>query len=148
MQHFLLIKRDGLSRSGARLDAQTSAMQLLNSRVWPLWRRTPNRTRVAAGDAVAIYLAGNGESRVIGRAVVERVGTWNRQLANAYPLLLDGEPVSVLHLTSAEIFDRAVDVRAVLPRLSFIRPGLKKWGVHFTGGMRALPAGDFGLLTR
>lgn len=78
----------------------------------------------------------------------ERVGTWNRQLANAYPLLLEGEPVSVLHLTSAEIFERAVDVRAVLPRLSFVRPGLRKWGVHFTGGMRALPAADFGLLTR
>jgi hypothetical protein len=148
MQHFLLIKRDGLSRSGDRLDAAASAMQLINLRVWPLWRRTPNRTRVAAGDAVAIYLAGDGESRVIARAAVERVGTWNRQLANAYPLLLDGEPASVLYLTSAVIFDRAVDVRAVLPRLSFIRPGLKKWGVHFTGGMRALPAGDFGLLTR
>ena len=97
-------------------------MQLLNLRVWPLWRRTPNRTRVAAGDAVAIYLAGDGESRVIARAAVERVGTWNRQLANAYPLLLDGEPVSVLHLASAVIFDRAVDVRAMSPRLSFIRP--------------------------
>ena len=143
MQHFLLIKRDGLSRSGDRLDAAASAMQLLNLRVWPLWRRTPNGTRVAVGDAVAIYLAGDGESRVIARAAVERVGTWNRQLANAYPLLLDGEPVSVLHLTSAVIFDRAVDVRAVLSRLSFIRPGLKK-----SGGMRALPAGDFGLLTR
>jgi hypothetical protein len=147
MQHFLLIKRDGLARSGARLDASQSALALLNARVWPLWRRTPNRARVKAGDMVAVYLAGAGESRVIARARVERVGPWNRELANAYPLMLDGEPSAVLHLVDIDVFKQSEDVRALLPRLSFVRPGLRKWGVHFTGGMRSLPAADFALMT-
>lgn len=147
MQHFLLIKRDGLARTGARLGAAESALALLNARVWPLWRRTPNRARVAAGDLVAVYLAGAGESRVVASASVERVGLWNRQVASAYPLMLDGEPTSVLHLVDVVVFEQGVDVRALLPRLSFVRPGLRKWGVHFTGGMRCLPAADFALLT-
>lgn len=147
MQHFLLIKRDALSRSGLPLDAAQSALMLLNARIWPLWRGTPNRMRVAAGDEVAIYLAGANESRVIARAGVERIGSWTRELARAYPLSLDGEPVSVLHLGLPEVFPRSVDVRGLLPRLSFVRPGVRKWGVYFTGGMRAVPAGDFALLT-
>lgn len=147
MQHFLLIKRDALSRSGLPLDAAQSALMLLNARIWPLWRGTPNRMRVAAGDEVAIYLAGANESRVIARASVERIGSWTRELAKAYPLSLDGEPVSVLHLAPPEVFPRSVDVRGLLPRLSFVRPGVRKWGVYFTGGMRAVPAGDFALLT-
>ena len=84
MQHYLLIKRDALSRSGLPLDAAQSALVLLNARIWPLWRGTPNRMRVAAGDEVAIYLAGANESRVIARAGVERIGSWTRELARAH----------------------------------------------------------------
>lgn len=147
MQHFLLIKRDALTRAGLPIDAAQSALLLLNARIWPLWRGTPNRLRVVAGDEVAVYLAGAKESRVIAHVAVERVGPWTRDLAKAYPLSLDGEPVSVLHLSAAQILQHRVDVRSLLPRLSFVRPGIKKWGVYFTGGMRAVPAGDFALLT-
>ncbi len=147
MEHFALIKRDSLSRSGETLSASKSAQALLDARVWPLWPRTPNRSRIAAGDAVAIYLSGKYEGRVIARATVERVGPWTRDLALSYPLMLDGEPCAVIHLTDVRKLERQVEIRDVLRHLSFIKPGLTKWGACFMGGARRLTPSDFKHMT-
>jgi len=147
VKHYLLVKRNGLSASGEPLDAAGSALALLAAKIWPMWQGTPNRVALASGDAVAVYLAGERESRVIAAAAVDRITGWSREMARTYPLQLDGTPVRVLHLAEIRIFAQPVDVRARLHRLSFVRPGLRKWGVYFTGGSRAVPAGDFATLT-
>lgn len=75
--HFVLVKREGISRAGAVLNARKAAEAVLNSRVWPLWKGTRNRRVMKAGDHVAVYLAGPGNQIVIAKAVVSKVTSWS-----------------------------------------------------------------------
>lgn len=147
MKHYLLIKREGFAADGAALTASQCAERLLNSGIWPLWDRTRNRAVIAAGDALAIYLAGDGGSRVVATAIVERVEPWSPTHRAAYPLMLDGTPVAVLRLSYVATLRYPVLVAQRLGRLSFIRRQTNKWGSAFMGGTRALSPEDYTALT-
>jgi hypothetical protein len=145
VRYCLLVRHHGMARTGAWLDAARSAQALLQAQLWPLWRHTPHRAEVAAGDAVAVYLAGAG--RVIASARVERIGRWTRALIRRYPLMLDGVPAGVLHLADVQLFEHAVEVRERLARLSFVRRDGRGWGTYFSNGLRFLAPQDFAELT-
>lgn len=145
MKHYILIKREGPDARGRMLSAAQSADQLLSAGVWPLWEHTRNRKAIAAGDHLAIYLA--GASQVVATAAVAAVSSWNATLRNSYPLQLDGTPVAVLRLADVQRLVVPVDVKARLARLSFVPPGSRKWGVAFMGGSRAVGAADFAAMT-
>lgn len=145
MNHYLLVKREGVTPEGKILSASESAGLLLQSRIWPLWKATRNRKAVKAADKVAVYLSGHNNQIVIATATVKEQGPWSRTLARAYPLVLDGEPESVLHLDNIVTFDDPRPVKPKLHRLSFYNGG-PKWGVAFMGGTRALSAQDYAIL--
>lgn len=147
MNHYLLIKREGVDSSGRPLSALESATALLKVGMWPLWEHTRNRRAINTGNRVAVYLSGEGGSRVIATATVEKVGPWDRATASSYPLTLDGTPFAVLHLSEVLYLKKPVEVRASLDRLSFVKHGARKWGVAFMGGARAMNASDFMALT-
>lgn len=150
MKHYLLVKRDGFDASGKGLTAKESALALLGAGIWPLWSFTRNRKAVRAGDKVAVYLTGTGNSVVIATAVIERVAAWDSVASRRYPLLLDGTPRAVLYLTTVNVFTEVVSVIPHLRRLSFVSGRLiksRKWGVAFMGGMRSLTPADFRVLT-
>lgn len=143
--NYLLIKSDGLDSKGHRRSALESAQLLLDAQVWPLWEFTRNRKVIAFGDRVAVYLAGTSE--VIATAQIRKVDRWTSDHAKAYPLMLDGTPTAVLLLQDVARLAAPVQVRAFLPKLSFINQNTPKWGVAFMGGTRAVSDADFDLLT-
>lgn len=145
MKHYLLIKRGGPDASGRDLSASKSAECLLDCGIWPLWEHTRNRKAIKAGDQVAVYLAGSSE--VVATATVRAVEQWTSALRRTYPLMLDGTPHAVVKLSDVTKFAAPIDVRSRLDRLSFIQPGVAKWGVAFMGGTRATSAADFSALT-
>lgn len=147
MNHYLLTKREGFNAGGRMISARQCATALLDVGVWPLWEHTRNRAAIRAGDQVAIYLAGDGSSQIMATAEVLKVGQWDRKMAATYPLMLDGTPVSVLHLHGVNVLEKSIPVRQCLNDLSFIRKGVVKWGVAFMGGCRALTQRDFAVLT-
>lgn len=142
MKHFLLIKREGFTKDGALLTPRESALSLLNVGLWPLWKFTRNRKAICAGDQVAVYLSGGRNQTVIAKATVREVCAWTKNHAFTYPLILDGEPCSVLHLNCIVLFDQPKPVKPRLNRLSFFN-GSPKWGVAFMGGTRALSQVDY-----
>jgi hypothetical protein len=146
MNYYLLIKREAVTPAGAILSARESAIALLEAGVWPLWRHTRNRKAIRAGDQVAIYLSGEDNQVVIATARVREVSDWDRVVARAYPLVLDGEPLAVLRLVDTVVFAEPKAVKPRLQQLSFYRGGTK-WGVAFMGGTRALTAPDYHALT-
>jgi len=144
-KHYLLIKRGSPDASGRELSALRSAECLLGCGIWPLWEHTRNRKAIKAGDQVGVYLAGS--SQVVATANVRAVEHWTTELRRRYPLMLDGTPHAVVMLSDVKMLDPPIDVRSRLDRLSFIKPGVAKWGVAFMGGTRATSAADFSALT-
>lgn len=145
--HFLLVKRDGYDRQGRSLSPMESARMLLDAKCWPLWSHTKNRLAIRAGDRVAVYLSGEKVPQVIAAATVAEVSKWSRSLEQSYPLTADGVPFSALILKDVRVFEKPVLVRECLSRLSFIKPGVKKWGTAFMS-VRSLNATDFATLTQ
>lgn len=146
MASYVLIKGAGYDSGGRRLDARESAMKLLDARMWPLWEGSRNRKSVKSGDEIVVYLSGAGNQAVIAQATIEKVGPWDRSVAARYPLTLDGIPSVVMHLANVCVFGSPKSVVDRLASLSFIKPGSKKWGVSFMGGVRAVSMQDFQVL--
>lgn len=146
---YLLIKRSGFRRDGARLNARDSALALLTWGRWPIWKGTRNKDRVKAGDRVAVYLAGRGKDtkRTMATAKIQEILPWADRMHAECPILVDGIPLKVLVLTEVQVLAEPVEIRPLLPRLRFLPSNPKKWGVAFMGGMRSLSAGDFRLVT-
>lgn len=144
--HFLLMKRDSLSRDGKALSAHEAAMALLTAGVWPLWEHTRNRKVIQAGAEVAIYLAG-ANHLVVATAKVTSNVPWSTAHARAYPLVLDGTPFAVLQLGDVRTLPAPRDVKLLRSELSFLRSVGPKWGVAFMGGTRSVSAQDFAVLT-
>lgn len=147
MASYVLIKGSGYDSKGGKLDARESAMRLLSAKMWPLWDGSRNRKAVKSGDEIAVYLSGAGNQKVIAQATIEKVAPWDRNAAASYPLTLDGIPSVVMHLANVRVFDAPKSVVDRLASLSFIKPGSKKWGVSFMGGVRAVSSQDFQVLT-
>lgn len=145
--HYIVVKREGYTPDGVRLSAMASANALLSARMWPLWSSTRNRKSISGGDRLAVYLSGDGGSRVVATARVSDVGQWTHQVARSYPLDLDGVPFVVLHLDQVGLLARPVAVKDRLKQLSFVNGASPKWGVAFMGGARAVNAADFAALT-
>lgn len=144
-KNYLLIKSSGPDRNGRNLTALASAKLLLDAKTWPLWTKTRNRKVIAAGDRLAVYLAGSSE--VIATAVVSRVEKWNAIHANRYPLMLDSAAHATLILGDIHLLTTPVTVKERLKQLSFINQESEKWGVAFMGGTRAVSDDDFRVLT-
>lgn len=144
-KHFVLIKRDGPDRNGKELSALASAQLLLDAKSWPIWDTMRNRKLLAAGDRLAIYLAGTSE--VFATATISKIDKWNSVHANRYPLTLDGTPVAAMILDKVQTLQHPVKVREHLQALSFINQDTRKWGVAFMGGCRAVNDADFRILT-
>ena len=148
-QFFVLIKKEGFSESGSLLTAKESAQLLIENRIWPLWEKTNCRKMVSVGDELLIYLAGRecGAQSVIASAKIIKISQWNRKVSATYPLMLDGVPERVLHLSDIRYFQKALHVPSVLDKLSFTPKDKSKWGVKFMGGMRNLNKRDFAVLS-
>lgn len=144
--HFLLMKRDSLSRNGTALSAHEAATALLDAGVWPLWEHTRNRKVIQAGAEVAVYLAG-GNHLVVATAKVASNVPWSTALARTYPLMLDGVPFAALQLRDVRKLPTPRDVKLLRNELSFLRSVGPKWGVAFMGGTRAVSVDDFAVLT-
>ncbi len=144
-KHFLLTKRAGPDARGRELSASEAANLLLDVGVWPLWEHTRNRKAIVAGSRLAVYLSGS--SQVVATACVAAIESWTPAKRRSYPLMLDGTPETVLILKDVRKLHRPVEVRERLSRLSFVTPGVKKWGVAFMGGTRRLTSDDFLALT-
>lgn len=123
--HFLLIKREGLTPAGEILPAREAALTLLNAGIWPLWKNTRNRNAIRSGDQVAVYLSGPNNQSIVATARVREVGGWDRSTSRSYPLIPDGEPVAVLYLSHRVIFAQPKPVKPRLERLSFYHGGSK-----------------------
>lgn len=144
MNHFLLIKSSGHDKRGAGLTATESAQSLLKANMWVLWSGTPNKDKFSPGDRIAVYVAGC--CRVIATATVKNVEPWRNEHAQKFPLTIAGIPAVYVGLQDVQVFEKPVEVRSLIMKLSFIR-STTKWGAAFMMGVRRLSKADFQTLT-
>lgn len=142
--YYILIKTGGEDRSGNKLDARSAALQLVSTKLWPLYEGTQNRNRIAAGDKVLVYAAGS--CLVIASATVSNLVPWSSLNAKIIPIEVDGLPVSTINLADVEVFSTPISLRPIIERLSFLPKNPKKWGAGLMGGTRAISKDDYILL--
>lgn len=149
--HFILMKRSGLSASGNAMSATESALALVNLGFWPLFKNTPCRKMISPGSHVLIYLAGTEKDcqHVIASACIASITQWNhREHQSKYPLILDGEPEQVLTFKDVIIFQSPISIRANFSKLDLIpKKNLSKWGSAMMGGMKAISVTDYNILS-
>lgn len=149
-EHFILIKHPSETISGKTLTATESCQSLLDTGIWPLFENTRCRLMVRPGNSVLIYAAGQGKDgrRIIASAYVAGITPWSRKFQQKCPILLEGIPVTALHLDRIEHLNSPVLMTDYLDALSFIPENRKKWGVSMMGGMRSISQADYNILAR
>lgn len=147
-QFFLLIKTPGYNSKGFRASGFECASALLQAACWPLFQRTPNRTRIQPGDRVAILATGDAKGRMIlGMARVRATEEWKPAMHVDTPILLDGGiPATMLWLDQVRDFKPPILFDSVKEDLSFV-PKKLKWGTVLARGARCISEADFRLLT-
>jgi len=148
---FLVVKRSGYHKGGRLLSATDAAKEILQVGFWPLFFRSPCRRMVKPGHSILIYLAG-GESdcqAVIASAVVKDVIDWDAKVhARLYPLMLDGQPETVMNLVDITFFPEPVLIKSKLSQLDLVpKQNPSKWGAMLVGGMKSLTENDYSVLS-
>lgn len=150
-EHYLLMKRSGFDASGHYLSATDSATALFRAGFWPLFKRTPCKNQVRAGQKILIYLAGNEPDcrNVIASLTVKSIEEWNETRHRAAcPIMLDDIPSLVLNISNAKMFINPVPIKEHLPKLDLVpKTNPKRWGVALMGGMKSLTLNDYTALS-
>lgn len=148
---YMLIKKSGATKSFTNLTPRDTALMLLNSEIWPLYKNTPCKKMVRQGEKVVIYLSGNqlDSKHTIASATIDLVEEWNeRKHRKKYPIFIEQEPALVLKLKDIDIFSKPVDIKKNLASLSFYQnANPKKWGYAVMSGVRRITPNDFEILT-
>lgn len=150
--HYLLMKRKGFLASGQQLSATESARALLNVGYWPLFKQTPCKNMVEAGQKILIYLAGSERDcqQVIASASIDSVVPWSDKAhKTTYPIVLDDIPSIVLNLANISKYETPINIKEHLKDLQFVpKSNPKKWGSALMGGMKTLSIHDYNILSQ
>lgn len=121
----------------------------LESQQWPLYDRTPNRSRIVPGVCVAFYVGGTGPEAgtIVATATVKERRNFRPGSDPIDPKgYLTERPSIVLSLSDLAWLDPPVAFREVLPDLTICPKNLSKWGAVLMGGARAISHGDWNKL--
>ncbi len=146
---FLLVTVDPDVSGGGTGRARDLIDARLESGVWPLYERTPNRSRISAGSKVAFYVGGkrDGSRRIVATAVIAETKRYRPGAPRPDPPeFLTETPDVLLLLEQIKVLKDPVVLRDVLPQLSICPKNMKTWGCILMGGVRAIPRADWKIL--
>lgn len=150
--HYLLMKRKGISPTGRRMSASESAKALLDVGFWPLFKQTPCKNIIQPGQQILIYLAGPDKDcqQVIASVSIGSIEHWSdRKHKAACPIHLDDIPSLVINMTDVKVFERPVKIKERLDMLDLVpKSNPKKWGAALMGGMKTLTHNDYNVLSK
>ncbi len=135
---------------GFPISSRRTAVSRLETGLWELFARTPNRDHVKTGDNLVVYATRTSRRECgafIGSAVVTEAVRDVKTIRRATSTHYKPAPSSavLLRLGQVRVFKTPVTMELVRNRLSFI-PKHNKWGVVFLGGCVRITAGDFNAL--
>ena len=106
------------------------ASELVNAKLWGIGAKAPNRTALARGDRVLVYV-GAPESEFIGNAVLtSSVHEWTPDEAARYP----GEMTEGVTFSEIDLWPHPVSIRTVMPGLDLKKTNPK--ALFFSGVTR------------
>jgi len=123
---------------GRALDASTIYRLLTEERVWLFSRKIAP----VPGTQVLFYRVGSG---FVGSAVVVAVADDRHNESTALRSFPERMYPYKIHLSAVRTFAHSVDVRPLLPKLSFVR-NKTYWGHSFRTSPRMIPASDCRLI--
>ena len=134
---FVLVTTDVDGFSGRLIRAGDIAKHRLSARVWPLYERTPNRSAIAPGASLAVYIGGRGPGagRIAATAIVSGKRE-NRRGSRIDPPDASSEtPRTILDLSDIRVLSEPPLLRGLLEAAGR-RVG--NMGAVLRGGCRAL----------
>jgi len=142
MNTFILVVGDSSDLDDVFVAADTVAKSRIEKGLWPIYRHTRNRSRIAAGDEVFIYLAGRsyGSQTFIASAIVEDVLSADNVDCRDSDELLSDYPYRCIKLNRVNEHNY-VSIRPILSKLSFVKHE-DRWGMYFQGGARMISSTD------
>jgi len=148
MNYHLLKKLNDLDECGSPLSARMSAVALLESGLWPVYKQTPRTCPFNTGDRIAVYILDSDTPIVIATAKVRSIDHWTIHTSSVYPLTLCTSPSVVLHLNKITYLDKPVDIKSRLAKLSFIKPGVSDLNGCLARDAIAITRNDFATLSK
>jgi len=106
------------------------------SKKWPIGKKTLHRNELSENDKVLFYQGGEGGKKIVGRA--ELASSLMRDESNIFNWVM---------IRNIEIWEKPVEIKAVLEKLSFIRNKMH-WGLRFQGGIVKISENDYKLILR
>jgi hypothetical protein len=117
---------------------------------WPLGASTRGAHRLAPGDRVIFYLAGEGNRMFVGEAEVASAPQPLREIAPESAHGLEPEMPRGVGLREIRMWPNRVDVGALAPRLRFLRATIESrsgqrnpWAARFAVGLVSIREDDF-----
>lgn len=143
--NFILVTVDPELSNGRPGVAFDLVQWRLSRHLWPLYKRTRNRTAIAAGARVAFYVGGS--RRLAGNIIATANAQDLRRQTDVDPPNVLSDPASiVLSLHEVRQLKVPIRFRDVLPDLSIAPKNMSKWGVVLHGGSRRLTDADWAKL--
>ena len=151
MANFILVCSDGQDSEGFSFGASEVANKRLQEGRWPLYRRTKHRRAFEKGDRLLIYVGGTGAKRqsFVATAAVAKIVS--AEETRSVPLLGRKKATTAvaawLELTSQRLLEPEIEIRPLLPRLSFAPNNPQRWGPTLIGGVRVITDVDWEIIT-
>jgi len=101
----------------------------VNTGLWEIFKKTPNREKLAVGDSIVFYKAGTDGKKFIGSASIM---TGLKELTPSKYFL---------EMKNVSVWENQVAVIHIIEKLDFIK-NKKNWGNYFQGGVRSISEHD------
>ncbi|WP_444920870.1 EVE domain-containing protein [Microbulbifer sp. CnH-101-G] len=149
--YFVFVVSDSEDIDGNIISAKEILEYRISKLMWPLYRRTQNKSKLKVNDRCLFYLGGrkSNSQTIVGMSAVKSITPWLGHMRTIdHESILSEYPSTVLHLQAFEYFNRPVEVKSILDDLSFIPQNRVKWGTAFQGGVRKIKRHDFDIILK
>lgn len=145
MDYFILVASAAELKSGDLVSAYQLALRRVASGMWPLFSHTQNKRQIKAGDRCLVYISGTQEYK---HHVVASFDVTDNALTRHFvdDFFYSSPPSNVLKFSSTRVFEKPVDVKPLINKLSICPANKEKWGSALQGGARRIPEDDYLLL--
>lgn len=114
-------------------DTEEELEHRIQNNQWPIYNKTQNRKKIAIGDKVVFYMAGEKGQKFLGTASI------------ASELVQKTELTYELKLSNIKVWQKPLQLRNVIDRLEFVK-NKQNFGIYFQGGVRGLTENDYFLI--
>jgi len=140
-----MVAIDTESMNGKKMPAFGIAEKRLDSLSWPIFHKTPNKSKLMIEDRVLFYIGGREylKQHFIVSSTIKSIAIIKNKKSEVDQSLFAGTAENEIKFEKINNFDNPVLIASLLSKLSFVPRNTSKYGVVLQGGCIKMPKGDF-----